>query len=184
MLHFLLHPGPAALERRTGRIAFAFGVVCTVAVVWIVMVLRGVQPPFVDVTGGPGGGVGLLGPLAGVATGPAYCCGLLLLLRTPLGPVISGVLSPMGRMALTNYLSATILFLALGPLLSIDSTDDLPAIVGLTVGILILQAAWSRLWMLRFRCGPAEWAWRCLTWWRWAPIRRTGPVGRPPTSGC
>jgi uncharacterized membrane protein YeiB len=166
---------PAALERRTGRVAIAFAVLGTLTVVWIVLALRHADLPFVNVVGGPGGGVSLLDPLAGIVTGLTYCCGLLLLLRTPLGPLLSGVLSPMGRMALTNYLTATALFLVAGPLLGIDSTADLPAIVALTVGIIVLQAVWSAVWLRRFRYGPAEWAWRCLTWWRRAPIRATSP---------
>ena len=158
---------PAALSRRTGRIAVAFTGFAALSIACAVL-----RPlPVVNVIGGPGGGVSLLNPLAGIATGLAYCCGLLLLLRTPAGTILSAVLSPMGRMALTNYLSATVLFLALGPLLGIDSTADLPRIVALTVGILVVQAGWSALWLRSFRYGPAEWAWRCLTWWRRAPIR-------------
>jgi uncharacterized membrane protein YeiB len=160
---------PAALERRTGRVAVAFGVFATLTAGWILLALRDVDVPVVNVIGGPGGGVGLLEPLAGIVTGLAYCTGLLLLLRTPLGPAMSAVLAPMGRMALTNYLSATALFLVAGPLLGIDSTADLPAILALTVGIIVLQAVWSVLWLRHFRYGPAEWAWRCLTWWRRAP---------------
>ncbi|MFI5842586.1 DUF418 domain-containing protein [Catenuloplanes sp. NPDC051500] len=166
---------PAALERRTGRVAVAFAVFATLAAAWIALRLRDVAPPFVNVVGGPGGGVSLLGPLAGIATALAYCCGLLLLLRTPIGPGLSALLSPMGRMALTNYLSATVLFLLAGPPLGIDSTGDLPAIIGLTAGIITVQAAWSILWLRRFRYGPAEWAWRCLTWWQRAPIRLPRP---------
>ncbi|MDG4788284.1 DUF418 domain-containing protein [Micromonospora sp. WMMD1102] len=163
---------PAALERRTGRIAVAFVVFAALTATWMVLVLRAVELPFVNLIGGPGGGVSLLPPLAGIVTGLAYCCGLLLLLRTPAGPVLSGVLSPMGRMALTNYLSATVLFLVAGPLLGIDSTADLPQIVGLTIGIIVVQGLWSVWWLRSFRYGPAEWIWRCLTWGRRAPIRR------------
>ncbi len=163
---------PSGLERRTGRVAAAFVIFTALAATWIVLVLRQVDLPFINVTGGPGGGVSLLGPLAGIVTGLAYCCGLLLLLRTPAGPALSAVLSPMGRMALTNYLSATVLFRVAGPRLGIDSTADLPQIIGLTVGIVVVQAVWSVLWLRSFRYGPAEWAWRCLTWWRRAPIRR------------
>jgi uncharacterized protein len=175
---------PAALERRTGRVAGAFVVFAALSATWIVLVLRGVDLPFVNMVGGPGGGVSLLGPLAGVATGLAYCCGLLLLLRTPVGPALSAVLSPMGRMALTNYLSATALFLVAGPLLGIDSTADLPQIVGLTVAIVVVQAVWSVLWLRSFRYGPAEWVWRCLTWWRRAPIRRRQATGAGAGAGA
>jgi uncharacterized protein len=161
---------PAALERRTGRVAIAFVVFAALAVTWIVLRLREADLPFVNVIGGPGGGVSVLGPIAGIVTGLAYCCGLLLLLRTPLGPRLSAILSPMGRMALTNYLSATVIFLVVGPLLGIDSTADLPQIVGLTLGIIAVQAVWSARWLRRFQYGPAEWAWRCLTWWQRARL--------------
>jgi uncharacterized protein len=163
---------PSAVERHTGRVAALFTVFAVLSVTWIVLDLRDVAVPFVNVIGGPGGGVSLLEPLAGIVTGLAYCFGLLLVLRTPAGPALSAVLSPMGRMALTNYLSATVLFLVLGPPLGIDSIADLPQIIGLTAGILVVQAVWSTLWLRSFRYGPAEWAWRCATWWRRAPIRR------------
>jgi len=52
-------------------------------------------------------------------------------------------------------------------------------IAGLTVGILAVQMAWSRWWLARFRYGPVEWAWRCATWWRIAPLRRGTPLPSP-----
>ncbi len=100
---------------------------------------------------------------------------MLLLLRTPIGPALDAVFAPMGRMALTNYLTATVLFLVLGPVLGIDSLADAPAIAGLTVGILVVQIVWSRPWLRRYAYGPVEWAWRCLTWGQRAPLRR--PAG-------
>lgn len=136
--------------------AIAFVVFAALAVTWIVLKLHEVELPFVNAVGGPGGGVNLLVPLAGIVTGLAFCCGLLLLLRTPAGPALSAVLSPMGRMALTNYLSATALFLVAGPLLGIDSPADLPQIVGLTIGIIVVQAVWSVLWLRSSGYGPAE----------------------------
>ncbi|WP_229070120.1 DUF418 domain-containing protein [Actinoplanes sp. DH11] len=166
---------PAALERRTGRVAVTFAVCTALSVAWTVAAVRGADVPVVNVLGGPGGGVGLLAPLAGIVTGLAYCCGLLLLLRTRLGPALSAVLSPMGRMALTNYLSATVLFLVFGSLLGIGSTADRSAVIGLTVGVIVVQAGWSAWWLRVFRYGPAEWVWRCLTWWQLAPMRQPVP---------
>jgi uncharacterized protein len=32
--------------------------------------------------------------------------------------------------------------------------------------------AWSRPWLARYRFGPLEWVWRCLTYWRRFPLRR------------
>ena len=50
--------------------------------------------------------------------------------------------------------------------------DELAAVAGLTVGILLVQAVWSSWWLRAFRYGPVEWVWRCLTWWQVAPLRR------------
>ncbi|MFD5867398.1 DUF418 domain-containing protein [Corynebacterium sp. NPDC060344] len=110
--------------------------------------------------------------LAGVATGMFFACLLILLMRIPIGRPLAAVLAPMGRMALTNYLMATVLILAASPALGIADTSDWPQIAGLVVGIIVVEAIWSPLWLARFRYGPAEWAWRCVTWWRKVPIRR------------
>lgn len=164
---------PEALGRHPRRIAVVLAACGTLALAWAVGLLVGWSPPRVSVIGGGLGGVqSLLPPLAALVTALTYVTAILLLLRTPVGPVMNAVLAPTGRMALTNYLAATVLFLALGPVLGIDSLDDGPAIAGLTVGILAVQIVWSRAWLARFRYGPAEWAWRCLTWWRRAPLRR------------
>lgn len=163
---------PENLGRRPGRIAVALAVFGAVGATWAALRIADVDVPAVNVIGGLGGGADLLGPIAAVCTAFAYCCLVLLLLRTPAGPVINSVLAPMGRMALTNYLTATALFLVFGALLGIDSLADGAAIAGLTIGIIVVQAVWSRLWLASFRYGPLEWAWRCLTWWRRAPLRR------------
>lgn len=168
---------PAALGRRTGRVAVATVAFGIPAAVYTAVLLTGTDLPRVNVLGGLGGGVSLLPPLGAICVALTYCCLFLLLLRTPAGPVVSAVLAPMGRMALTNYLTATVLFLVLGPVLGIDSRRDAPQIAALCVGILVAQAVWSRWWLRSFSYGPAEWAWRCLTWWQLAPVRR--PRGAP-----
>ncbi len=55
--------------------------------------------------------------LAGLLLAAVYVCGLLLLLRTPLRTAVQTVFAPLGRMALTNYLTATVLVLAAGHVL-------------------------------------------------------------------
>ncbi|MHC1558464.1 DUF418 domain-containing protein [Actinomycetospora sp. C-140] len=164
---------PAAMGRCPERVAAVLAVTGTLALAWAVAIALGWVPPRVSVVGGGLGGFqSLLPPLAALTTAVAYAAAVLLALRTPVGAAIGRVLAPMGRMALTNYLAATVLFLALGALLGIDSLDDGAAIAGLTVGILAVQAVASRWWLDRFRYGPAEWVWRCVTWWQLAPLRR------------
>ncbi len=78
-----------------------------------------------------------------------------------------------GRMALTNYLTQTIIGLAtLGWLLdSVDLTRTM--IAAWILGVWALQLWWSTWWLERFRYGPFEWAWRCATYRSWQPLRRS-----------
>lgn len=156
-----------ALGTHVKRWALAAAVLGVVTVAYWASVAAGVQLPRLSF-----GATSLPSQLAGVITGLFYVCVVALLLHTALGRVLGRILAPMGRMALTNYLLATALILGLSPLLGIDHVSDWPAIVGLTVGIIVVEAVWSRLWLARFRFGPAEWLWRCATWWTVTPIRR------------
>jgi uncharacterized protein len=78
-----------------------------------------------------------------------------------------------GRMALTNYLTQTLIGLAtLGWLLDgIDLTRTMIAVW--IVGVWALQLWWSTWWLERFRYGPFEWAWRCGTYRSRQPLRRS-----------
>lgn len=113
-------------------------------------------------------------PAAGLAAATAYCTGLLLLLRTRARDALLAALAPLGRMALTNYLVSTVVILLSLPLLTADPTRLTG--VALAVGVLALQVVFSRAWLARFRYGPLEWAWRCLTWMEPVPNRRIGSV--------
>ncbi|MGB3593231.1 MAG: DUF418 domain-containing protein [Ornithinimicrobium sp.] len=77
-----------------------------------------------------------------------------------------------GRMALTNYLTQTVIGLAtLGWLLAdVELTRTMIAVWILAVWS--LQLWWSTWWLERFRYGPFEWAWRCGTYRSWQPLRR------------
>ncbi|WP_075739243.1 MULTISPECIES: DUF418 domain-containing protein [Actinoalloteichus] len=110
--------------------------------------------------------------IAGVALAVVYVTGLLLLLRTPLGAGLSAVFTPLGRMALTNYLSATaLILLAAGPL-DLSNSTRWGVMLLLALGILVVQCAASSWWLRRFAYGPLEWIWRCVTWWEIVPNRR------------
>ena len=76
-----------------------------------------------------------------------------------------------GRMALTNYLTQTILGVIV--LRTLFDADDLTRswLALFMVAVWALQLAWSQAWLSRFRYGPFEWAWRCATYRRWQPLR-------------
>ncbi|WP_119726322.1 DUF418 domain-containing protein [Thermomonospora amylolytica] len=134
-----------------------------------------------------GGGAAFDTPLpatAGVVTAAAYATGLLMLLRVPgLGGALSFVLEPLGRLALTNYITASALILAADALLDLGERPRVTAVAGTALAILALQTIFSRLWLRRFRQGPLEWVWRCLTWWRLLPNALPSTGGRTAGTG-
>ncbi|CAL99898.1 putative membrane protein YeiB [Saccharopolyspora erythraea NRRL 2338] len=109
--------------------------------------------------------------VAGLTMAVAYATGLLLVLRTPVGRRLAPTLEALGRMALTNYITATLLIVSFGAALGLEGSTAWPTMLGFAAAILVVQALWSRWWLARFRYGPLEWAWRCVTWWRRFDLR-------------
>lgn len=91
-------------------------------------------------------------------------------LRAP--TALHGRVRALGQMALTNYLTQTVLgILALRVALGgLDLTRT--AILGFIVVVWALQLWWSQAWLGRFRFGPCEWLWRVATYRRMQPLRR------------
>ncbi|MFE7801287.1 DUF418 domain-containing protein [Nocardia sp. NPDC057440] len=119
-------------------------------------------------------------PVAGLLGALAYSTGFLLFLRTDTGEVCSEVLEPMGRMALTNYVSATALILVADPWLGLSGSTRYGSLLGSVAAIILVQALFSSYWLRWFRYGPIEWIWRCLTWWQLVPNLRTREERRQP----
>ena len=77
-----------------------------------------------------------------------------------------------GRMALTNYLSQTVLgVLILGTLLATTEINRTGVFV-FVLGVWALQLWWSPVWLARYRFGPMEWLWRVGTYRARQPLRR------------
>ena len=78
-----------------------------------------------------------------------------------------------GRMALTNYLSQSVV----GVLTFSVVLAQVPVTRSAAIVFVLLvwgaQLWWSLPWLNRFRYGPMEWAWRCATYRSWQPIRRS-----------
>jgi len=116
---------------------------------------------------------GMVVNAAGILLAGLYVCAMLVLLRTPLRPGLATVFAPLGRMALTNYLTATVVVtaasLTFGDALRHLTSGEVVAIAGAVLGV---QWVWSVLWLRRFRFGPLEWLWRWATWARRPALRR------------
>lgn len=79
-----------------------------------------------------------------------------------------------GRMAFSNYILTSAVMMVVfhgwagGHYGRMSRSELLLAVLlGWTMMI-----AWSRPWLARFRFGPLEWIWRCLTYGRLFPLRR------------
>lgn len=121
--------------------------------------------------------IGIIEPIVyayGVpALGMCYACGIALLYLKPLWQKRLNLLAPFGRMALTNYLSQSILcaiiFQGYGFGLFAQLSPVYFTLIG--IGILVLQIGCSHWWLSRYQFGPAEWLWRSLTYKKIQPIK-------------
>lgn len=79
-----------------------------------------------------------------------------------------------GRAAFTNYLGTSIvmLFVFHGWALGLFGELNRPQLYLVVVLAWMVMLAWSKPWLARFRYGPLEWLWRCLTYGRIFPLRR------------
>lgn len=106
-----------------------------------------------------------------------YAAAFVLLWKGKAGALL-GWPTPAGRMALTNYLSQTVIHTLLftGAGLGLTNIFGLAFVLPFTAAIFGLQVALSGWWLERFRFGPLEWLWRSLTYGRAQPMRLARPA--------
>ncbi|MBL8134852.1 MAG: DUF418 domain-containing protein [Anaerolineae bacterium] len=83
-------------------------------------------------------------------------------------------LAPVGQMALSNYLTHSLICTTLFYGYGFGFYDQLSTMwtTLLVVSIFAAQIAWSAWWMQHYRFGLAEWLWRTLSYWQIQPMRR------------
>ena len=102
-----------------------------------------------------------------------YAAGIVLLAQhTTFKPALR-FLERLGRMALTVYLSGTLLFSTLFYGYGFGQFNRLgPAVVTIfAILFFAIQIVFSEWWLKRFRYGPMEWVWRSLTYLKAQPLR-------------
>ena len=82
--------------------------------------------------------------------------------------------SAAGRAAFTNYLGTSLAMMLVfhgwaGGLFGVLTRGQLYLVAAATC---MLMLAWSKPWLARYRYGPLEWLWRCLTYGRRFALRR------------
>jgi uncharacterized protein len=103
----------------------------------------------------------------------SYLAGLLLLLRAWPGSRALHALGAVGRMALTNYLMQAALIVPLCLAFGLfDIWTPSRALLFAVALFVLVQVPFSLAWLRHFDFGPAEWAWRALTYGGALPIRR------------
>ncbi|MBU1756335.1 MAG: DUF418 domain-containing protein [Alphaproteobacteria bacterium] len=82
--------------------------------------------------------------------------------------------SAAGRAAFTNYIgtSVVMLFVFHGWAGGLYGELNRPQHYLVVLATWVLMLAWSKPWLDRFRYGPLEWLWRCLTYGRLFTLRR------------
>lgn len=104
--------------------------------------------------------------------GFAYVAAICLVYnRHPRARVFSLFSAP-GRMALTNYIGQSVWGMAIyyGIGLGLGASMGLSLVVPVAVGVWLVEALSSLLWLRFFNFGPLEWIWRMLTYGRRFPL--------------
>lgn len=103
-----------------------------------------------------------------------YASMVILMLHSASNLAKIRVLAPFGRMALTNYLSqsviASMFFYGYG--LGNWGLGRAMQLV-FVAGVVVVQIKFSHWWLARFNFGPVEWLWRAITYWTLPPLRVT-----------
>lgn len=111
----------------------------------------------------------------GITMALTYVVIIMLLMLTPAKAVLEALLAPLGRMALSNYVGATLLLVAAHALVpDLSAYDDQGGyLAGLVLSgvILLIQIVVSAIWLRFFTQGPLEKLWRIVTW---GPSRANG----------
>ncbi len=84
-----------------------------------------------------------------------------------------------GRMAFTNYILQSVIFVAIFFGYGLGGFGRWPAapVLLMGAGVYAMQVLLSMAWLGHFRFGPIEWLWRSLMYARMAPMRRApGPA--------
>ena len=97
---------------------------------------------------------------------PAYVALVALALQGAFFKKLFYPVAAAGRMALTNYLSQTVIciFIFYGFGLGLYANVNAAQGILIATAIYFIQVIWSNLWLKKFRYGPMEWLWRVLTY--------------------
>jgi uncharacterized protein len=126
--------------------------------------------------------------LSFVQNAPTYDLGRLFMTLGHIGALLlfvrSGALrwlrrglAAVGQMAVTNYLTHSLLALIVFVLLGQFGQWERHQLYYYVAAVCVAQLVLSPLWLRHFRFGPVEWVWRWLTYLNRPPMKRARAVG-------
>jgi uncharacterized protein len=111
--------------------------------------------------------------VGGASLGLCYISAITLLFVKEKSNFIKNMFAPVGRMALTNYLShsiiCAILFHSYG--FGLYAQVEVWQAILIAIAIFTAQIYLSRWWLNHYLYGPFEWLWRSLTYLKWQTIK-------------
>jgi uncharacterized protein len=104
-----------------------------------------------------------------------YICMIMLFARSDVMRWLQDRLAALGQMALTNYISQSIICTLIFYGIGFGLFGQLERITQfiVVVSVWILQLLWSRPWLNKYRFGPLEWVWRSLTYMKRQPMKKS-----------
>lgn len=103
---------------------------------------------------------------------------LMLFLRSGLLPFVRQSMAAVGRMALTNYLTHSVVALIIFVFLGWWGVLERHQLYFIVAAIWAMQFVLSPIWLRNFHFGPVEWLWRYLTYGKKPVFRKD--AGPPP----
>jgi uncharacterized protein len=161
----LLHPDKHAMYFRRWRSrGLALGLVGSALATWLLWDVNSSMPTIQSALGTT------LAIFGGLLLALGYLCAVTLSAER------LRFLAPVGQMALTNYLSQSLVWTWVIYGHGLGLWDELSrwTSIPLALGFFALQVLLSHWWMARFRFGPAEWLWRSLTYGERQRMKRGG----------
>jgi uncharacterized protein len=104
-----------------------------------------------------------------------YVAAIVVAFQGTLGRRLLTPFAAVGRMALTNYLTQSLVYgfvlFGIGPGLALAGKIGTTVIVAIVIGFFAVQMVVSHWWLRRYAYGPMEWVWRTFTYGERPPMK-------------
>lgn len=149
-------------------ISLPIGIICNIL---LILSIANFNPGVMDGWAFVGRTFGIIGGIVMMCT---YVSGFILLYDKGKFKRLFNAFSYVGRMALTNYITHSVIALLLFRLGFFGLFGNIEVWQGilLVLAIFSFQIIFSKWWLTQFKFGPLEWLWRSLTYGKLQPFKK------------